>query len=67
MPVKIHDASRCIQKAPNLKVTKSTEFPPNFAEFVLNVQKEYQIYGFSWGTLKRIRKNKNKIVVGDRD
>ena len=34
--------------APNLKITKSTEFPPNFAESVLNVQKEYQIYGFSW-------------------
>ena len=25
---------------------KSTDFPPNFAELVLNVLKVYQIYGF---------------------
>ena len=48
--------------APNLKVvTKSTEFPPNFAELVLNVQKEYQIYGFSWGLQNVFEKNLKKL------
>ena len=53
--------------APNLKVTESAGFPPNFAELVLNVQKEYKIYGFSWALQKVFEKNFKKIVVGDRD